>query len=119
MLLRSVAFILRNLLLALVFANLEGQRLRLAVAQNAQLDLASRSSLAHRHLQLAAVPDLAAIQFAQHVAALQSRAARRRVRRYLADNRTRRIRQVEEVRVVRRHIVHADAEIPVMHRCRP
>ena len=59
--------------------------------------------------------DLLAVEFAQHVAAFEPGAAGGRVRRDLADDGAGSVRQVEEAGVVGRHVVHADAEVAVVH----
>ncbi len=97
------------------FADGDLEGFGLAVAENAEVDGLPGRHLADGNLQGAAVDDLLAVEFAQHVAALQSGTACGRVRRDLADDRARRVGQVEEAGVLRRHVVHADAEVAVMH----
>ena len=74
------------------------------------------SDLADCDLEGAAVDDLVAVEFAQNVAALESGVAGRGIRRDLADDGSGGIRKIEEAGVVGSDIVHADAQIAVMHR---
>ena len=67
-------------------------------------------------LEGAAVDDLLAVEFAQHVAGLQSCVAGRRVGGNLADDGAGRVMEVKEAGIVGRDIVHADAQVAVVHR---
>ncbi len=75
----------------------------------------SRRHLAHRDLHRATVRDLLAVDLAQHIAAHKTGATRWRVRRHLAHDCARSIRQIKEACILRRHVVQVDAKVPVMH----
>jgi len=63
---------LRDLFFALKLADFYGQGVGFAVAEDAELDVASWRSLADNELERAAVLDFRAIEFAQHVATLEA-----------------------------------------------
>jgi len=99
---------------AVELANGQVQRLRLAVANHAQRDLGSRSHFAHRYLKRAAVDYFSVVDAGDDVALLESAAAGGRIGRYLGNNRAGGVVEVEEVGVLGRYVVHADAEIAML-----
>ena len=113
---RSRFGIVGNFRVGVIFTNRDFNRLRLAVAKYAERNRVAGRHLAHCNLQRASIHDLAAIDLAQHVSRFQPCSAGRRVRRDLADDRSGRVRQVEETGLVRRDVIHANAQVPVMHR---
>ena len=95
------------------FAYREIQGCRLAVTNHAQCNLRSWSHLRYSNLQGATVHDLLPVKFGDYVAGFEAAAACRRIRRDLGNDCPGGIRQIEEVCIVWRDIIHANAEIAV------
>jgi hypothetical protein len=75
----------------------------------------SASHFADRNLQGAADYDLFSVELVDDIDGLHAAAAGGRVSRDLGDDGARGILEIEEAGVVRRHVVHADAEVAVLH----
>ena len=97
------------------FANLDIDCFRLAIAEDSQSNGVAWGDLAYSYLQGAAVDDPLAVEFAKHVAGLESRLAGRGAGSYLAYNGASCIVKAEEAGVIGRDIVHADAQIAMVH----
>lgn len=112
--LRAIVVVVRHIGVLLELSNGDVERGRVAVTQDAERDVASRSDLANGDLKGAAVDDLLTIDRGDDIAPVDSAFACGRVGRDLRDDSAGRLFQIEEMGVGRRDIVKADAQIAVI-----